>query len=361
MHEPSHRTPGPMDQDSEVIISISSGSSATASKPTSMGQASSVAQSGSKGAAFGGRVGARETAQMGIVLSRGAEGDAEVSQAKRSRKPKYVMTDLPFPAVDRNNYMEMWRKTFIPSLLSWARQQADPFGTNGRMRGPVGVIWSTTFPDVLLEERGLEIVLTVAKNALNNWRSEIGKAGHRAVVDMWLEDPASFNNTEARAQYIKAELEGLRFIYKYPDAKGARAAFCSDLISKVFSLHLRKILPLANMQFGALALATAAVERGLTLFTTGEDVTAREKRRARVSGDHDKAKAKSREWSFSDNPWGKKARMWAGSTQRLNEDHWRKVVDDACAYIPEGEKIAEGDCAEGEDEYEVDLRSCIAL
>jgi hypothetical protein len=132
------------------------------------------------------------------------------------------------------------------------------------------------------------------------------------------------------------------------------------------------------MQFGALALATAAVrsrhvlvdvatylmlqvERGLTLFTTGEDVTAREKRRARASGDHDKAKAKSREWSFSDNPWGKKARMWAGSTQRLNEDHWRKVVDNACAYIPEGEKIAEGDCAEGEDEYEVDLRSCIAL
>ncbi|KAH9956818.1 hypothetical protein BGW80DRAFT_1386030, partial [Lactifluus volemus] len=380
MHEPSHRTPGPMDQDSEVIISISSGSSATVgefhneesedvlsrakpSKSTSMGQASSVARSGSKGAAFSGRVGARETAQMGIVLSGGAEGDAQVSQAKRSRKPKYVMTDLPFPAVDKDNYMEMWRKTFIPSLLSWARQQADPFGTNGRMRGPVSVIWSTTFPDVLLEERGLEIVLTVAENALNNWRSEIGKAGHRAIVDMWLEDPASFNDAEARAQYIKMELEGLRFIYKYPDAEGARAAFCSNLISKVFSVHLRKILPLANMQFGALALATAAVERGLTLFTTGEDVTAREreKRRARASGEHKKAKVNPREWSFSDNPWGKKARMWAGSTQRLDEDHWHKVVNDACAYIPEGEQIAEGDCAEGGDEYEVDLRSCVAL
>ncbi|KAH9979278.1 hypothetical protein BGW80DRAFT_1276341 [Lactifluus volemus] len=346
MHEPSHRTPGPMDQDSEVIISISSGSSATPSKSTSMGQASSVARSGSKGAAFSGRVGARETAQMGIVLSGGAEGDAQVSQAKRSRKPKYVMTDLPFPAVDKDNYMEMWRKTFIPSLLSWAGQQADPFGTNGRMRGPVSVIWSTTFPDVLLEERGLEIVLTVAENALNNWRSEIGKAGHRAIVDMWLEDPASFNDAEARAQYIKMELEGLRFIYKYPDAEGARAAFCSNLISK--------ILPLANMQFGALALATAAVERGLTLFTTGEDVTARER-------EHKKAKVNPREWSFSDNPWGKKARMWAGSTQRLDEDHWHKVVNDACAYIPEGEQIAEGDCAEGGDEYEVDLRSCVAL
>ncbi|KAH9982993.1 hypothetical protein BGW80DRAFT_1266271, partial [Lactifluus volemus] len=328
MHEPSHRTPGPMDQDSEP------------SKSTSMGQASSVARSGSKGAAFSGRRG---------DLTSGSKGDAQVSQAKRSRKPKYVMTDLPFPAVDKDNYMEMWRKTFIPSLLSWAGQQADPFGTNGRMRGPVSVIWSTTFPDVLLEERGLEIVLTVA--------------GHRAIVDMWLEDPASFNDAEARAQYIKMELEGLRFIYKYPDAEGARAAFCSNLISKVFSVHLRKILPLANMQFGALALATAAVERGLTLFTTGEDVTAREreKRRARASGEHKKAKVNPREWSFSDNPWGKKARMWAGSTQRLDEDHWHKVVNDACAYIPEGEQIAEGDCAEGGDEYEVDLRSCVAL
>jgi hypothetical protein len=85
MHEPSHRTPGPMDQDSEVIISISSGSSVTVgefhneesedvlsrakpSKSTSMGQASSVARSGSKGAAFSGRVGARETAQVSVVI-----------------------------------------------------------------------------------------------------------------------------------------------------------------------------------------------------------------------------------------------------------------------------------------------------
>jgi hypothetical protein len=134
------------------------------------------------------------------------------------------------------------------------------------------------------------------------------------------------------------------------------------------------------MQFGALALATAVVrsrcvlidvatyltlqvERGLTLFTTGEDVTAceREKRRARASGEHKKAKVNPREWSFSDNPWGKKARMWARSTQRLDEDHWHKVVNNACAYIPEGEQIAEGDCAEGGDEYKVDLRSCVAL
>jgi hypothetical protein len=53
---------------------------------------------------------------------------------------------------------------------------------------------------------------------LNNWRSEIGKSGYRAIVDLWLEDPATFGNPEARAEYIEKALGSFKFIYKNPDA-----------------------------------------------------------------------------------------------------------------------------------------------
>jgi hypothetical protein len=105
------------------------------------------------------------------------------------------------------------------------------------------------------------------------------------------------------------------------------------------------------------------VERGLTIFKSGEDVTVREKFKAGASGKREKSKANPREWGFTDNPWGKKARMWVGSTNRLEEDHWRKVIDDASAYIPASEQLAEWDGTEDDcdNEYEVDLRSCIEL
>ena len=54
---------------------------------------------------------------------------------------------------------------------------------------------------------------------LNNWCSKIGKSGHHAIIDMWLEDPATFCSAEAHAEYIKTELHCFRFIHKYPDTE----------------------------------------------------------------------------------------------------------------------------------------------
>ena len=52
---------------------------------------------------------------------------------------------------------------------------------------------------------------------LNNWRSDIGKAGHHGVTDFWLGDTQSFVLAEDRAEYVSDALTGLRFVYKYPD------------------------------------------------------------------------------------------------------------------------------------------------
>ena len=115
---------------------------------------------------------------------------------------------------------------------------------------------------------------------MNNWRSDIGKAGYRAVVDLWNSNPSSFSSSEDRAKYVAENLKNFRFLYKFPEAtvstgpsvrddpsnqswQHRQGAFCSHLVSKVFALHIRKIStgrPEMHVpQVGRLALAAAAV------------------------------------------------------------------------------------------------------
>lgn len=61
------------------------------------------------------------------------------------------------------------------------------------------------------------LILTQAENALNNWRSDIGKAGHIAVVEFWRENPGLFSSPEDRADYVADSLVDMRFVYRFPD------------------------------------------------------------------------------------------------------------------------------------------------
>jgi hypothetical protein len=55
------------------------------------------------------------------------------------------------------------------------------------------------------------------ESSLNSWRSKIGKAGYHAVVDLWESDPEKFGTTESHKEYIADALDGVCFMYKYPD------------------------------------------------------------------------------------------------------------------------------------------------
>ena len=46
----------------------------------------------------------------------------------------------------------------------------------------------------------------------------MGKAGHRALIDFWETDPRMCNSAEARAEFVAESLNGLRFVYKEPNA-----------------------------------------------------------------------------------------------------------------------------------------------
>ncbi|KAH9967781.1 hypothetical protein BGW80DRAFT_1462112 [Lactifluus volemus] len=333
-------------------------------------QTSRAAQSG---AALSGTVGARATAQMGIVLARDTsamESDGKLEGSKCPRRTRPTMSDLPFPPAESNKNMEKWRKTFVPALLSWAGRQIDPFGTNSMIQEPAEDIWFSTFPDVALDDTKLGIVMAVVENTLNNWRSDMGKSGYRAVADMWLEDPVTFGDAEACAEYVDIALDKLRFVYRDPDAKSARGAFCSDLIVKVYATHIRKLqlklqeLEDPPMHFGALALATAAVERGLSAFMTDEDDTnSLTSPSDPLTSQGSNGKGTSHPVSgFTDNPWGAKTRKWVESTERLNRSQWEKVTHYTYAFIPAVELRVKEAFDKGNSSKRVaDPRSCIEL
>ncbi|KAH9954723.1 hypothetical protein BGW80DRAFT_1467625 [Lactifluus volemus] len=333
-------------------------------------QTSRAAQSG---AALSGTVGARATAQMGIVLARdtsATESDGKLEGSKCPRRTRPTMSDLPFPPAESNKNMEKWRKTFVPALLSWAGRQIDPFGTNSMIQEPAEDIWFSTFPDVALDDTKLGIVMAVVENTLNNWHSDMGKSGYRAVMDMWLEDPVTFGDAEACAEYVEIALDKLRFVYRDPDAKSARGAFCSDLIVKVYATHIHKLqlklqeLEDPPMHFGALALATAAVERGLSAFMTDEDDTnSLTSPSDPLTSQGSNGKGTSHPVSgFTDNLWGTKTRKWVESTERLNRSQWEKVTHYVYVFIPAVElRVKEAFDKGNSSKCVADPRSCIEL
>ncbi|KAI9439683.1 hypothetical protein H4582DRAFT_2056409 [Lactarius indigo] len=206
-----------------------------------------------------------------------------------------------------------WRKTFLPLLHGWAGTQADPFGANCQMEGQIVNIWKCAFPSVALDQHDREIVLNVCDNVLNNWRSDIGKAGYHAVSVLWKQESTRFSSAK--------DIRELEFCVQVPRE--------NYLVSKVYASHLRKTSPDGGEygpQIGGLALATVAVERGLTLFETGEDIL-------KLDNNDGRGATHVRGYGFTDKVWGSRAHAVVMSTQRLKDSNWAEIQDHASVYL----------------------------
>lgn len=74
------------------------------------------------------------------------------------------------------------------------------------------------------------------------------------------------------------------------------------------------------------------VERGLSLFSTGEDSKADTGRPG--DDDHGRPVGRgTRGHGFTDNPWGKRAREVVQSTKRLKEHNWAQIKEYALVYV----------------------------
>ncbi|KAI9432524.1 hypothetical protein H4582DRAFT_2061728 [Lactarius indigo] len=298
---------------------------ATGSNQQGSRQVASVGSSGSSSL--------QATAEVEIKLKRassmitGRSTPLPEGDRKRQHKQRYTVVDLPFPGGSRD--VHTWRKTFLPLLHGWAGTQADPFGANCQMEGQIVNIWKRAFPSVALDQHDREIVLNVCDNVLNNWRSDIGKAGYHAVSVLWKQESTWFSSAKDIREYVSDAFVGLSFVYKFPERTNGRGPFCSDLISKVYASHLRKTSPDGGEygpQIGGLALATVAVERGLTLFETGEDIL-------KLDNNDGRGATHVRGYRFTDKVWGSRARAVVMSTQWLKDSNWVEIQDHASVYL----------------------------
>ncbi|KAH9024687.1 hypothetical protein EDB85DRAFT_2292499 [Lactarius pseudohatsudake] len=324
------RPPGEFDDDEREAVMAQFKTKSTG--PRSAGNTASIGRSASTLRQLELPGPSRETDQMSVTIRTGTTSSkgSQDSKPKSTRKPRPTVMDLPLPRTGR--HLQNWRKKFVPLLISWAGSQADPFGTNNRIDGAVASVWKRVYNDIVIGDAEMDIVVIVAENTLNNWRSDIGKAGYRAVLDLWDTKPSDFSS-EDRAQCVAENLNNFQFLYKSPDATHGRGGFCSLLISKVFALHLRKIStgrPVAYIpQVGGLALAAAAVERGLCIFKTGEDAL-------KLERDPETGRSMPRNIrgvGFTESLWGSKAREFVKTTTRLTDKHWDDVTEHAAIFM----------------------------
>jgi hypothetical protein len=104
---------------------------------------------------------------MGLKLSKALPVAASTSagngdvHSRRARKRRFTTADLPLPRGGQQ--LQMWRKHFIPSLISWAGSCEDPFGTNGHMDVAAPKIWKRIYPDAPLGDQDKDILLSVVR------------------------------------------------------------------------------------------------------------------------------------------------------------------------------------------------------
>ncbi|KAI0299691.1 hypothetical protein B0F90DRAFT_1818082 [Multifurca ochricompacta] len=107
----------------------------------------------------------------------------------------------------------------------WAGSVEDPFGANNRVEGIIKDIWCLVYPDIPLGPKEMQITLGMIDNVLNNWHSDIGKAGYKVILDLWDNDACyDFASSEEFAKLLGLLLK-------------AFALFTSTQISRVRVQH----------------------------------------------------------------------------------------------------------------------------
>lgn len=214
---------------------------------------------------------------------------------KGARKRKYGVSDLPFTHWDIDS--RKWRNYVVPSLLAWAGTQGDPFGTNSQMADEVTALWERAYPAIVLNDARKSIVLGVVRT-FRRFRAQtasdiyipsarirliIGEAilgrlatvpflncsihtTHNLIPQRDVQNTLLSNSTGCASctsvpmpQYVWSNQAKCQTVLSFQIGRGA---FCSPLISVVYSTHLRKIASVAQRygpQIGAIALATIAV------------------------------------------------------------------------------------------------------
>ncbi|KAI0027679.1 hypothetical protein K488DRAFT_74358 [Vararia minispora EC-137] len=265
--------------------------------------------------------GKRTIASMGLKATIAPDTDAAVKKEAEAVKPLRLqgMDDIPFRNLDEYRIFD---SALVTATLDWAGAADDPFGTNEhpQINKILQKIWDEVLPDNPLNVSECLAVKKVMADRFNNYQSGIGKAGRTVVYEHLQVKQKLDPNLDIKtyAKLMAPRTKPFLYLYKDPEfsdnqCKAQAGAFESELVLKVFAMHLKRVAssPLdfhAGHPVGALALAAVSVERAF-----------KEHQQVQATSD-DKGIA------FGSNEWGNSAVGWTAYLPPVDEYEERATM-----------------------------------
>ncbi|KAF9233161.1 hypothetical protein BU15DRAFT_80409 [Melanogaster broomeanus] len=312
----------------------------------------------------------RTTKLMGMLAeSKDVDIAVEETRAVGKAKARKHLKATDLPIADTNQDRSQWEQ-LVRGVIDWAGTLCDPFGTNEHpeLFSTIQGLWDTLFKDKPLSVQDHPAIKKLVIDRLNNWRSEMGKRGLK-YLERYFKDSQYRNDVGARAAFVKSQLpQVINGCAVYPliyrDTEKLKGSWESSLVIAVLSYHISRVgyhlFQTNGPPSGALAMATASVERALTIYKSGESA----KENDGVGSDTtttDKRK-RSRKYEFDQN-WAVVTRRYAKSTSALPERKWDQIVALAnTSMLADHERDMERTAGStGEDELLMEARGDIPL
>ncbi|KAI9446078.1 hypothetical protein H4582DRAFT_2069422 [Lactarius indigo] len=250
-----------------------------------------------------------------------SEGN-ELSKPYRNLK----VSDIPIAG---EHELAQW-DLIVRGVLDWAGTLSDTFGTNEHPDLLVTIqgLWDKCLPERTEDVRTNPAIKKVVIDRLNEWRSTIGKKAVTILSDFIKHDATLRRDSGEVATFVRGLLprpheQPVIFPLIYADPEASKGSWLAPMLLQVFAVHLRRVAK-APTNFGyptgALALSTATLERGLTLFKTGVNI-------------RDEKATNNTSRAFDNNPWGGVACQYSQSTSDLRERKWVQIMRAASVYL----------------------------
>ncbi|KAJ2917662.1 hypothetical protein MD484_g2812, partial [Candolleomyces efflorescens] len=241
------------------------------------------------------------TSKMGLSVKKG-KISAGLKASAIPRKHNYSTKDLPLDGVEDG--VTRWREEAIPIVLAWASTLSDPFSVSSSpfFESVVKQAWEDVFAPEEVEFSGE--ILHVAGAAMRTWRSTIGKAALKLLADHFKQP--EFANKEARAMFVREQLDDMRYVYEDPINK--RRAYRAPLLLQIFAVHQNEVQDTDvtyGPAVGGLAFAATALERALKYWSGG------------ILADY--------RANFTRAPWVTTLNKHVGTIKTLQKGHWDKI------------------------------------
>ncbi|KAG0695122.1 hypothetical protein DFH29DRAFT_814501, partial [Suillus ampliporus] len=238
-----------------------------------------------------------------------------VQEAKQSKKSlrERSKSNLPF----KGENAKQWDQ-FICALLDWAGTTNDPFGTNKHpdLMEQLQELWNEFFKDIKIDIADHPAVKkkVVVSGCTIKLTALIDNSSCRPLIDSM--------NGEANGKKV------IPFIYGDPEK--LLHSWEDATLLDIFSYHVQQVrdaLESNGPPSGALALSTAAYERALMLYKSGENA----KELKGEDGEPNSSK-QSKKHKFN-TYWGTVAQGYTASMSSIPAGKWMRII----SYVSSGQ------------------------